>query len=321
MTDKISAKELEKAIQFILREKSFLLTTHTNSDADGIGALMALQNILRQIGKVAHIGLPDPPKGQCDFIPGWENVHHIEETPTKQCSCAIVVDSPTLKRIGDSANYLAGLPILKLDHHKDGHNFGQTNVVSTTVSSTCELVFHMIDAAGWRLDNISAAALYAGILFDTGGFRFSTTTSTTFNVAASLSDYDIGIDQLAENIFGNKDYANVKQIGQAIDSMETHYNGRVAILDLDEIAMRKGEPEGVVNYGLLVKGVLVAILLKATGPNQYRVSLRSREDIDVNKIAQGFSGGGHVRAAGCSLEGSLENIKNQLLTEVGHQLT
>tara|TARA_B100001250_G_scaffold72508_1_gene58993 strand:- start:9147 stop:10109 length:963 start_codon:yes stop_codon:yes gene_type:complete len=320
MKEIISIKGLEEAIRFIHCEKGFLLTTHSNSDADGIGAIMALERILHQIGKVAYIGLPDPPKDQCDFIPGWEKVNYIKDTPLDECSCAIVVDSPTLKRIGNSADYIVGLPILKLDHHQDGHDFGQTNVVSTNVSSTCELVFHMVDKAGWRLDDISATALYAGILFDTGGFRFATTAST-FNVAAALFGHDIAVDQIADNIFGNKDYDKVKQLGQAIDSMETHYDGRVAILNLDEKAMRIGEPEGVVNYGLLVKGVLVAVLVKTSGPKQYSVSLRSRENIDVNRIARVFSGGGHIRAAGCSLEGSLENIKNKLLTEIGHQLT
>ncbi len=320
MKETIAKKNIEEAIQFIHQQKSFLLTTHSNSDADGIGALMALRNILRQIGKVAYIGLPDPPQGQCDFIPGWENVHHIKDCSADSFSCAIVVDSPNLKRIGDSANYIKNLPVLKIDHHRDGHAFGQTNIVSTNVSSTCELVFHIIKEAGWTIDKVSATALYAGILFDTGGFRFATTTST-FNVAASLAKFDIAIDQLADSIFGNKDFDKVKQIGQAIDSMETHYHGRIAVLFLDDSGMRMGDPEGVVNFGLLIKGVLVAVLIKTSGQTQYRVSLRSRENIDVAKVAQVFSGGGHTRAAGCNLNGNLEDIKHRLLTEIAHQLT
>ncbi len=320
MKETIAKKDIEEAIQFIHQQKSFLLTTHSNSDADGIGALMALRNILRQIGKVAYIGLPDPPQGQCDFIPGWQNVHHIKNCSADDFSCAIVVDSPNLNRIGDSVNYIKDLPVLKLDHHRNGHDFGQTNIVSTSVSSTCELVFHIINEAGWKIDDVSAKALYTGILFDTGGFRFATTTST-FNVAASLSKYNIAIDQLADCVFGNKDFEKVKQIGRAIDSIETHNHGRVAVLFLDDQAMRIGEPEGVVNYGLLIKGVLVAVLIKTSGQKQYRVSLRSRENVDVNKVAQIFSGGGHTRAAGCRLDGSLEDVKNRLLTEIAHQLT
>tara|TARA_B100000902_G_scaffold107627_1_gene109401 strand:- start:1088 stop:2050 length:963 start_codon:yes stop_codon:yes gene_type:complete len=319
MKETIEKKDIEEAIQFINQQKNFLLTTHSNSDADGIGALMALRNILRQIGKVAYIGLPDPPQGQCDFIPGWENVHHIKNCSVNDYSCAIVVDSPNLNRIGDSVNYIKNLPVLKLDHHINGHDFGQTNIVSTNVSSTCELVFHIINEAGWKIDDVSAKALYAGILFDTGGFRFATTTST-FNVAAALSKYNIAIDQLADSIFGNKDLNKVKQISRAIDSMKIHNHGRVAVLFLDDKAMRIGEPEGVVNYGLLIKGVLVAVLIKASGQNQYRVSLRSRENVNVNKIAQIFSGGGHTRAAGCKLDGSLEDVENRLLTEIANQL-
>ena len=310
---------LEKAIQFINDGKSFLLTTHSNSDADGIGALMALQRALSQIDKETYIGLPDPPKDQCAFIPGWENVNYIKNIPKNKYTCAIVVDSPSLKRIGIAADYITDLPTLKLDHHQDGHDFGHTNLVSTTISSTCELVFYILDKARWKLDNVSATALYAGILFDTGGFRFATNPST-FNVAAALALHDIAIDEIANNIFGNKDYKKVKQIGQAIDSIELHYDGRVAILYLDEQAMSSGEPEDVVNYGLLIKGVLATALLKTSGPKQYRVSLRSRDEIDVNKVAKSFSGGGHIRAAGCSLEGSLEKVKHQLLTQIGDQL-
>lgn len=311
----------DAALAFIEQGERFLLTTHINSDADGIGANMALKRLLEQRGKEAHIGLPDAPAGQCDFLVGWSDVHYIEDLADKDFTHAIVTDSPSINRIGGAQKHLEGLPILAMDHHKSDATFGQVNLVSTKVSSTCEMVYHLAQAGGWSLDAEAAAALYTGIIFDTGGFRFSLTTPTTFEVAAALTRLDIHLDRLADQLFSNKSYGSVKQLGSAIDSLTLHHDERVAVLHLDAEAMRAGDPDEVVNYGLLIKGVQVAVLLKEQEGGPYRVSLRSRESVDVNAIAGAFDGGGHARAAGCRLAGSREEVTQKLLAEIGQNLS
>ena len=310
----------EEAIDFIQGGYRFLLTTHVNSDADGIGACMAMQQILEQLGKEAHIGLPEAPAEQCAFLDGWDAVQHIDALTQKAYTHAIILDCPNLERVGSAADRIADLPTLTLDHHKGNPTVGQTRVVTTHVSSTCELVYHLAQAADWPLNTSIAAALYTGIIFDTGGFRFSLTTPETFEVAAQLVRHDIRLDLLADQLFNNRSYASVKQLGTAIDSLTLHCDERVAVLHLNAEAMRAGDPDGAVNYGLMVKGVEVAVILKEYEEGKYRVSLRSQEGIDVNAVANAFAGGGHVRAAGCRMEGRAEEVTHRLLTQIKHRL-
>ena len=305
---------------FIEAADDFLLTTHVNSDADGIGACMAWAHLLRGLGKRADIGLPEPPAGQCSFLAGWDGVRHFADLDLSRYRCAIVADCPSLDRIGPVRPSLSpDIRLLNIDHHQDNECFGAVNIVEE-VSSTCELLYHLASGLGYEIDAVAAAQLYAGILFDTGGFRFSLTTATTFEVAADLVRRGARLDAIAQDVFGNKSFGSVKQRGQAIESLELHLGGRVAVLCLDHAAMSAGEPDEVVNYGLMIRGVEVAVLLKERAPGCYRVSLRSRDKVDVSQVAGTFGGGGHARAAGLELTGVPQDIVEDILTEISRYL-
>ncbi len=305
---------------FIEAEDDFLLTTHVNSDADGIGACMAWAHLLRSLGKRADIGLPEPPAGQCSFLAGWDGVRHFADLDLTRYRCAIVADCPSLDRIGPVRPCLsADIRLLNIDHHQDNECFGAVNIVEE-VSSTCELLYHLASGLGYEVDAVAADQLYAGILFDTGGFRFSLTTATTFEVAADLVRRGARLDAIAQDVFGNKSFGSVKQRGQAIESLVLRLGGRVAVLHLDREAMSAGEPDEVVNYGLMIRDVEVAVLLKERAPGCYRISLRSRDKVDVSRVASTFGGGGHTRAAGLELTGAPEDIVENVLAEIDHYL-
>ena len=301
---------------FIEEADDFLLTTHVNSDADGLGACMAWAHLLRGLGKRADIGLPEPPAGQCSFLAGWDGVRHFADLDLSRYRYAIVADCPSLDRIGPVHPGLSpDIRLLNIDHHQDNECFGAVNIVEE-VSSTCELLYHLASGLGYEVDAVAAAQLYAGILFDTGGFRFSLTSATTFEVAADLVRRGACLDAIAEGVFGNKSLGSVKQRGQAIESLVLRLGGRVAVLHLDREAMSAGEPDEVVNYGLMIRGVEVAVLLKERAPGCYRVSLRSRDKVDVSQVAGTFGGGGHARAAGLELTGVPQDIVEDILTEI-----
>ena len=305
---------------FIEEADDFLLTTHVNSDADGIGACMAWAHLLRSLGKRADIGLPEPPAGQCSFLAGWDGVRHFADLDLSRYRCAIVADCPSLDRIGPVRPCLSpDIRLLNIDHHQDNECFGTVNIVEE-VSSTCELLYHLAKGLGYEIDSVAADQLYAGILFDTGGFRFSLTTDTTFEVAADLVRRGARLDAIAQDVFGNKSLGSVKQRGQAIESLVLHLGGRVAVLHLDLAAMSAGEPDEVVNYGLMIRGVEVAVLLKERAPGCYRISLRSRDKVDVSQVASAFGGGGHARAAGLELTGVPQDIAEDILTEISRYL-
>ena len=305
---------------FIEEADNFLLTTHVNSDADGLGACMAWAHLLRGLGKRADIGLPEPPAGQCSFLAGWDGVRHFADLDLSRYRYAIVADCPSLDRIGPVRPGLSpDIRLLNIDHHQDNECFGAVNIVEE-VSSTCELLYHLASGLGYEVDAVAAAQLYAGILFDTGGFRFSLTSATTFEVAADLVRRGARLDAIAQDVFGNKSFGSVKQRGQAIESLVLRLGGRVAVLHLDLAAMSAGEPDEVVNYGLMIQGVEVAVLLKERAPGCYRVSLRSRDKVDVSQVAGTFGGGGHARAAGLELTGVPEDIVEDILTEISRYL-
>ncbi len=312
--------QLRATRAFIEAADDFLLTTHVNSDADGLGACMAWAHLLRGLGKRADIGLPEPPAGQCSFLTGWDGVHHFADLDLTRYRCAIVADCPSLDRIGPVLPSLSpDIRLLNIDHHRGNECFGAVNIVEK-ISSTCELLYHLAIGLGYEVDAVAADQLYAGILFDTGGFRFSLTTATTFEVAADLVRRGARLDTIAEGVFGNKSLGSVKQRGQAIKSLVLRLGGRVAVLHLDREAMSAGEPDEVVNYGLMIRGVEVALLLKERAPGCYRISLRSRDKVDVSQVAGTFGGGGHARAAGLELTGATQDIVESILTEIGRHL-
>ena len=312
--------QLRATRAFIEAADDFLLTTHVNSDADGLGACMAWAHLLRGLGKRADIGLPEPPAGQCSFLVGWDGVRHFADLDLTRYRCAIVADCPSLDRIGPVRPSLSpDIRLLNIDHHRGNECFGAVNIVEE-ISSTCELLYHLAIGLGYEVDAVAADQLYAGILFDTGGFRFSLTTATTFEVAADLVRRGARLDTIAEGVFGNKSLGSVKQRGQAIESLVLRLGGRVAVLYLDREAMGAGEPDEVVNYGLMIRGVDVALLLKERAPGCYRISLRSRDKVDVSQVAGTFGGGGHARAAGLELTGAPQDIVESILTEIGRYL-
>ena len=312
--------QLKATRAFIEAADDFLLTTHVNSDADGLGACMAWAHLLKGLGKRADIGLPEPPAGQCSFLADWDGVRHFADLDLSRYRYAIVADCPSLDRIGPVRPGLSpDIRLLNIDHHRDNECFGAVNIVED-VSSTCELLYHLAIGLGYEIDSVAADQLYAGILFDTGGFRFSLTTDTTFEVAADLVRRGARLDAIAQDVFGNKSFGSVKQRGQAIESLVLRLGGRVAVLHLDREAMSAGEPDEVVNYGLMIRGVEVAVLLKERAPGCYRISLRSRDEVDVSQVASTFGGGGHARAAGLELTGAPEDIVENILAEIDRYL-
>ena len=312
--------DLQEAVEFITREDDFLVTSHVNSDGDGIGSCLAMQAMLENTGKKASVILQDISPAY-DFMDGWENIQLAAAPPPVKWRNAIVLDCPILERIGHVQHYLdADTRILNIDHHENGQCFGSANLMLPTASSCCELVYQLARAAGLQLDASLAELLYTGILFDTGSFRYSLTTATTFEVAADLVRHGARLDYISDQLFRNKDFASVKLLGKAIGSLTLYDDGRIATLHLSHADMRSGDAEEVINYGLLVKGVEVAVLLKEHELDSYRISLRSRDQIDVGLIAAHFDGGGHAKASGCQLRGPAEEVEQKLLDKIRKHL-
>jgi len=301
---------LQEALAFLRGGRRFILTSHVNCDGDGIGGCLALQGILRRLGKRAAVVFADPPGEQYNFLEGWQSIEVAAPAPAEKAARLIVLDCPSLGRIGRVQEHLGPRTrILDIDHHKDSQLFGHVNLVTPRASSSSELVYHLATALGVPLSPTMAEQLYLGILFDTGGFRYSLTTPTTFSVAAELVRCGARLDFVADRLFNNKSLPALKVLGKALDSLALYCGGQVAVLHLSHAQVSAGDSDEVVNFGLMIQSVEVSIALKEEQPRKYRVSLRSRQRVDVSRVAAAFGGGGHTRASGCRLEGTASTIR------------
>ncbi|MBT6148741.1 MAG: hypothetical protein HOH74_25115, partial [Gemmatimonadetes bacterium] len=269
--------------------------------------------LLRRLGKSPSIILQDVPADTYGFLDDIDCIQQATEPPQRTFDHVVVLDCPSLDRIGTAAQAMAeGARVLNLDHHVDNSRFAEINIATDEVCSTCELVYHVAMHMGLALESDTAAQLYTGIIFDTGGFRYSLTKPTSMEVAADLVRRGARLDYISDRLYNNATLGSVKLVGRAIDSLELHCDDRFAVLHLTNQDMQLGDPEAAVNYGLMVGGVEVTALLKEEEPGKFRISLRSREAVDVSALAHSFGGGGHSRAAGCRMEGTAADVKQRL---------
>ncbi|MCC7262410.1 MAG: bifunctional oligoribonuclease/PAP phosphatase NrnA [Candidatus Latescibacteria bacterium] len=319
----IDLPELPDALAFVRTGTRFVLTSHVNCDGDGVAGCLALQAILRSLGKKAEVILPDPPNSQYSFLEGWEDIETAgSQPPATKAERLIVLDCPSLTRIGKIEEHIdEGTKVLVLDHHQDSLPFGHVNLTTPQSSSSSELVYHLGVALGFQFTPAVAEQIYMGILFDTGGFRYALTTPTTLEVGAQLVRAGARLDFIADRLFNNQSLPVLKLLGRALESLQLYCADQVAVVHLSHADLDGGMDHiDVVNYGLMVQSVEVSVALKEQTPKQYRVSLRSREHVDVREIAAVFGGGGHTRAAGCRLEGDAAQVRAQLLAEIEKHL-
>lgn len=318
----IPASDLDAAADFLRSQSTLVLTSHVNSDGDGIAGGLALVRLLRQLDVAAILLLQDvPPQGYA-FLDGWDDIATTSDQPATRHSIAAVLDCPNYDRIGTVAEHLASdATLLNIDHHHDNNRFGAVNLVADAVCSTCEMIYHLAVHMNLEIDQTIAEQLYTGILFDTGGFRYSLTTPTSLEVGADLVRRGARLDRIADRLYNSATFGSVKLFGRAIDSLALHHDGRVATLSLTHEEMQQGDPEAAVNYGLRIRGVEVTALFKEESANHFRISLRSREDVDVSAIAGIFGGGGHARAAGCRLDGDLDDVRRRVVAAIEQVIT
>lgn len=312
-----------EALDFIRRNGRFLISSHVNPDGDGIGAAMALKWALLKLGKEAEIVIDSPAPATFDY---FENYHWVKTPETSvslgKFSSVITADVPSMERLGRATDMIAdGARMLVIDHHITGDVFGTINYIDEAASASCEMILTFIKALGLALDSAVAEYLYTGIVIDTGRFRFSNTTPAVLKAGAELIAAGADPAKVSELIFFNNTYETTMALGKMIGSISLRHGGRTAIASFPLSAIqgeewKKVETEGFVNHPLAIQGVEVAVLFKEAKPDVTRASLRAKHDIDVNKIAQVFGGGGHAKASGCTINAPLAVAQEILLAEI-----
>jgi len=303
--------------EFLAQRPDIVITNHHNPDGDAVGSATALCGVLMQLGFRVKMIMPNDYSANLKWMVLNEEVLFYDQseeeadTYIENAQLMIHLDYNNPSRSGpmELAIRHSKAKKLMIDHHQQPDDFCDWTYSDTSMSSTCEMVWHFLDAMDWTglLSKDLAEALYTGIATDTGNFRFSATSPTTHRVAAQLLEKGVESQKVASRVYDSNSLSRFQLLGRALNGMEVLAEHSTAIitlsqLDLDECNFQKGDTEGFVNYGLSLEGIeLAAFILPRDG--KFKMSFRSKTQFDVNLFArQYFNGGGHKNAAGGSSE-------------------
>ncbi|MBI5419830.1 MAG: bifunctional oligoribonuclease/PAP phosphatase NrnA [Deltaproteobacteria bacterium] len=306
-----------EAICRVLREKDrFLIACHENPEGDAIGSELALALALRKIGKTATVLNADPVPGNLTFLPGADSV--VFEEDGSRYEVAVVVDCGAPERTGHVEAELRKCPIMvNIDHHRTNGGCGDFCLVDPEAAATGMLIYRVLSGMGVEIDYDVAVNIYVAILTDTGSFHYANTSPEAFQIAGEMIRRGIDPWAVAEQVYETQSPDRLRLLGRVLSSLELSAGGRVAAIttmkkDLAEFSARKDFLEGFINYPRSVVGVEVAVAFREESNGDFRVSFRSKGRVDVSEVAQAFGGGGHRNAAGCSLPGSLPEVKRRV---------
>lgn len=319
-------KVISDILKFISTHDNFLVTTHQNADGDAYASVLALAYFLEQVGKTYEMVIHDQEKDtKYQYLRSWQAIKSYSKEMQPQYDAAIILDVPSKSRIGDPSKLLPPPErCVKIDHHPEEDQISHINLVDTSASSTCQLIYEVFEQGKVTFDFDLANIIFCGIMYDTGRFSFSNTRQRDFEIAAHLLQYGVNPHDVANRLFFSSSFDSMRIIGIGLSQMEVHLDGRLCIifLPLDVIDDKNhSEIEELANYSVAIKGSEVGLFIRETKPNFFKVSFRSRGLVNVNQVAKTFDGGGHAHAAGCKYEGDYNELKQRLISEVAKQLT
>ncbi|MGE5557975.1 MAG: DHH family phosphoesterase [Bacillota bacterium] len=304
-------------------KKHFLLTVHEHPDGDCLGSMLALGMALKSLGGSILYCCNENLPAVYNFLPGIEQVQ--KKLPDEwQGEVLISLDCSDICRLTIEHQKISDFFLINIDHHQTNTNFGQLNLVDGNASATGEMIYNLLHPMV-KIDYQMALCLMVAIITDTGFFRFANTTPGCLRIAAELMEAGVELGQLAEQLQERKKITVLLLLGELLSSLKIGASGRIAWMSVTKEHLAKygteiSETEGFVNYAKTIDGVLVGILFKEMDDQVIKVSLRSGPEIDASKIAQYFGGGGHPRAAGCSLKGNLSEAQSNFITYLESQL-
>jgi phosphoesterase RecJ-like protein len=298
---------------------TFLLMPHVHMDGDALGSVLAVFLYLQSIGKKPYIYTTDSVSSIFDFLPAIENVKHT--MPDEVFDCAIFFECPSIYRAPSGPDYKAKITV-NIDHHPDNEYYGDLNFVVPEASSVGEMFFRIFTCLGYPITKEMAINIYVAIYTDTGGFKFNNTTSITHSVISSLLEgSDIPIDEISRRVEREMDYHVLMLLGKVINKITVYDDGiSTALLDRETMDMYKADESDVQNFMreiFRIRGVHTMALLRENSHGSIKVSLRSTL-IPVNRLAARFGGGGHPRAAGCTITetSGLKDAETQILSAI-----
>src|SRR5213595_891389 len=297
------------------------LTTHVNADGDGVGSEVALWHLLTARGLRAAIANPTPiPERFHVLLPAGADHSDRATREIESADVVVVLDISDVSRLGDLARAIThSHTVACIDHHISGGSLpGGPRLVAPDAAATAELVFDFASALDWPLSPDAARALYVGILTDTGAFRFANTTPRALRVAGALLERGVDPESIYASVYASAPEGRVRLMTEVLETLVVEPEAGLAWVTVPPDALHRhgataDDLDGIVEYPRSIAGVRLSLLFRQIANGRIKVSFRSMGDVDVADLAHRFGGGGHKRAAGASLEGSIADVQRQVL--------
>jgi bifunctional oligoribonuclease and PAP phosphatase NrnA len=312
---------LHEIIEQIRQHQLFLITAHIRLDGDALGSELALYHLLRSLGKDVVVYNQDRIPDNYRFLPGSDVVSQEMGAPD-QYDAAFILDCSELERVGEKAQDIAKVKrLLNIDHHISNDGFCHYSFIDPVASSTGELLYRLATAMSVEITKEMATNLYAAILTDSGGFRYSSTTKETLVAAGNLVGCGADPQWISEHIYESNPLVKIQLLGKVLETLRFDLDGRVGSMvvfqqTLDAIGAGHEHSENFVDIPRTIEGVDVAIFYSEMSEGLFKLSFRSKDRINVERVARVFGGGGHMNAAACRIEGDFADVHRRVLDAV-----
>lgn len=307
---------MSEMIEEFRKAERIVLTSHVNPDGDAVGSVLALEQLLKALGKKSvTCVLSDPVPVVYRTLPGAKKIlvaSEVQEIP--EFDTLVIVDVSSYERIGDVADWHdEAHKVLVVDHHLVTEPVGNQGVIDASYAAVGEMIVELFEKAEIPLTPEAAHCAYVAQITDTGGFRFSNTNARSHRIAAKILDTEIDTAAIFSEIFDTIPRTRLALLQRALDRMTFSANGAVAhtwmtVADLEEVGGSREQMEGFVNYARNVEGVVIGMMFTEAEPGTNRVSVRARDGFNAAEFLHQFGGGGHAAAAGATIEGNLEQV-------------
>lgn len=307
--------------------KNILILPHNMPDGDTLGSCIGMYHLVKYFGKKGYIVLNDGIPSNLSFL--FENearcltTNQVEGISFDVC---ISLDSGETKLFEDRIDlFHSGTHLINIDHHKTNSYYAQLNIIDEDASSTGEIVYMLFEALECPVDAVSAEALYAAIVTDTGSFRYSNTRPETFSICRKLQETGFDFNRLNVEIFQNKSYEKLLLLNKVFETLKLYAYGKCGVIKLskdliDSLSLHEYDTDGIVEFVRDIKGVEVVVFIRHIGGIAHKVSMRSKYDFDVSEIALKFKGGGHKKAAGFKMDQPIEVIESLVVDAISAAL-
>lgn len=310
---------LEEIAALLLAQDKLVLCSHVSPDGDALGSTLALKMALEKAGKKVMVMVDDDVPKAFGFLPQIDCFVKPADGEVVEADLLVVLDASSLDRIGKVAQAVKAKAVANIDHHISNTQFADYLYLNTEAAATAEVLCNLVEKLGITPDKDLATCLYTGIYTDCGSFRYANTTPGTMRAAAKLLEYGARPNEISDAL-GTNTRANIEMLGKVLQTLAFYNDGKISTLEINSDLYDKDvNTDNFISFARYIEGVDVAVLFKAVEPAVTRVSMRS-QDTDVAAIALSFGGGGHVRAAGCTVELPLEQAKAKVLEAIGKAL-